>query len=60
MVVLKLYELSENQESISFQTKRELINLWLSTSRCYFKNNGFEVMDIKLLKLQSCKLKKHR
>ena len=49
MVVLKLYELSVNQESISFQTKRELIDLWLSTTRSYFKSNGFEVTDIKLL-----------
>ena len=49
MVVLKLYELSVNQESISFQTKSELINLWLSTTRFYLQNNGFEVTGIKLL-----------
>ena len=54
MVVLKLYDLSVNQESTSFQTKRELINLWLSTTRSYFKNNGFEVTDIKLLNKGTC------
>ena len=54
MVVLKLYELSVNQELISFQTKGELINLWLSTARSYFKNNGFEVIDIKLSNKDTC------
>ena len=54
MVVLKLYELSVNQELISFQTKRELINLWLPNARSYFKNNGFEVTDIKLLNKDTC------
>ena len=54
MVVLRLYDLSVNQESTSFQTKRELINLWSSTTRTYFKNNGFEVTDIKLLNKDMC------
>ena len=51
---MKLYKLSVNQESISFQAKRELINLWLSTTKSYFKNNGFEVRDIKLLNKDTC------
>ena len=54
MVVLKLYELSVNQESILFQTKRELINLRVSTTRSYIKNNGFEITDIKLLNKDTC------
>ena len=54
MVVLRLYDLSVNQESTSFQMKRELINLWSSTTRTYFKNNGFEVTDIKLLNKDTC------
>ena len=54
MVVLKLYKLSVNQESVSFQTKGELINLWLSTTRSYLKNNGCEVTDIMLLNKDTC------
>ena len=54
MVVLKLYELSVNQESISYQTKKELVNLWLSIARSYLKNNGFDVSDIRLLNNETC------
>ena len=49
-----MYELSVNQELIPFQTNRDLINLWLSTTRSYFKNNGFEVTYIKLLNKDTC------
>ena len=51
---LKDFELSVNQESVSFQTKKDLINTWLAISRSYFKNNGFEVTDIKLLNNDKC------
>ena len=51
---IKLYKLSVNQESI-FQTKRELTNLWLSTTKSYFKNNNFAVTDLKLLYKDTCK-----
>ena len=54
MVVLKLYKLSVNQESISFQKKGELINLWLSTTRSYLKNNSSEGTDIMSLNKDRC------
>ena len=34
---------------ISFQTNRELINVWLSTAKSYLKNIGFDFTGIKLL-----------
>ena len=50
-----------NQELISFQMKRDLINLWLSTRRSYFMNNGFEVTDIKFFNKDTCQqLKAHQ
>ena len=30
------------------------MNLWLSTTRSYFKNSGFEVTEIKLLNKDTC------
>ena len=54
MVILKLDELPVNQESISFQTKRNLVNLWISATRSYLKNNGFEDIDIKLFNNDKC------
>ena len=54
MVLLKLYELSVNQESILYQTKKESLNLWLSITRSYLKNNGFDISDIKLLNNETC------
>ena len=49
MVLLKTHELAVNKESISFQTDRKLVDAWLSITKSYFKNNGFDVTDIKLI-----------
>ena len=49
MVLLKVHKLAVNKESISFQTDRKLVDLWLSITKSYFKNNGFDVTDIKLI-----------
>ena len=44
MVVSKEFELSVNIESVSFQSKVEHIDLWLTITKSYFKNNkNFEV-----------------
>ena len=55
MVLLKIHELAVNKESISFQIDKKLIDLWLSITRLYFKNNGFDVTDIKLINKDTCK-----
>ena len=55
MVLLKVHELAVNKESISFQTDRKLVELWLSITRSYFKNNGFGVIDAKLISKDTCK-----
>ena len=55
MVLLKVHELALNKESISFQTDRKLVDFWLSITRSYFKNNGFDVTDIKLIKKDTSK-----
>ena len=47
MVLLKTHKLAVNKESIFFQTDRKLVDLWLSVTKSYFKNNGFDVTDIK-------------
>ena len=49
MVLLKAHEPAVNKESTSFQTDRKLVDLWLSITKSYFKNNGFDVTDIKLI-----------
>lgn len=54
MVQLKDFELSVNQESVSFQTKKELIDIWLAITRSYFKNNGFDVTDLILVNNDKC------
>ena len=55
MVLLKAHELAVNKESIFFQTIKKLVDLWLSITRSYFKNNGFDVTDIKLINKDTCK-----
>ena len=50
MVVLKVFELSVNIESISFQTKVQHVHLWLAITKPYFKNDNFEVYAEKKLK----------
>ena len=55
MVLLKVHELAVNKESISFQTDRKLVDLWLPITRSYFQNNGFDVIDIKLINKDTCK-----
>ena len=54
MVLLKVHKLAVNKESISFQTDRKLVDLWLSITKWYFKNNGFYVTDIKLINKDTC------
>ena len=54
LVLLMLYKLSVNQESILFHSKREITNSWLSTERYYLKKIIFEVTDIKLLNKDIC------
>ena len=49
IILLKVHELAVNKESISFQTDRRLVDLWLSITRMYFKNNRFDVTDTKLV-----------
>ena len=55
MVLLKVHKLAVNKESISFQTDIILVDLWLSITRMYFKNNKFYVTDIKLINENKCK-----
>ena len=55
MILLKVHELAVNKESISFQTDMKLADLCLSNTRSYFKNNGFDVTDIKLINKDTCK-----
>ena len=55
MVLLKVHELAVNKKSISFQTDRKLVDLWLPITRSCFKNNGFDVTDIKLINNNTCK-----
>ena len=55
MVLLKVHKLAVNKELISFQADRKLVDLWLSITRSYFKNNGFDVTDIKLINKDTCK-----
>ena len=42
MVALKVFEISVNIESISFQTNVEHVGLWLAIAKTYFKKNNFE------------------
>ena len=49
IIPLKVHELTVNKESISFQTDMRLVDLWLSITRMYFKNNRFDVTDTKLV-----------
>ena len=49
MVLLKAHELTVNKESMFFQTDRKFVDLWLSITKSYFKNNGFDVTDVKLI-----------
>ena len=55
MVLLKVHEIAVNKELISFQTDRKLVYLWLSITRSYYKNNGFDVTDMKLINKDTCK-----
>ena len=55
MVLLKIHKLAVNKKSISFQIDKKLVDLWLSITRSYFKNNGFDVTDIKLINKDTCK-----
>ena len=55
VILLKAQELGVNKESISFQADRRLVDIWLSITRMYFKNNGFDVTDIKLVNKDKCK-----
>ena len=32
----------------------KIVSLWLSTTRCYFRNNGFDVTDMKLVNEDIC------
>ena len=50
MVTLKVSELSVNQESISFQIKKNVVNIWSAITRLYFKDNIFKVTDVSLTK----------
>ena len=55
MVLPKVHKLAVNKESISFQTDRKFVDLWLPITRSYFKNSGFDVTDIKLINKDTCK-----
>ena len=41
-VALKEFELSVNNQPISFQTKTEHVDFWLAIFKSYFKNNNFK------------------
>ena len=45
MVVLKVFELSVNIKSISFQTKVKHVDLWLAIGKSYFRKDNFEFMQ---------------
>ena len=54
MVLLKVHKLAVNKRLISFQTDQKIVDLWLSAAISYFKNNRFDVTDIKLFNKDTC------
>ena len=45
MVILKLLELSLEQESTFFQIKKGLANIWMKAATLFFKNTGLKMID---------------
>ena len=56
MVLLKNHELARCKQGIDILSNRQEISyLWPSVTRSYFKNDGFDVTNIKLINKDTCK-----
>ena len=53
--MLKENELKVNQESISMQTRKDLVNAWYDIAKSYFHQAGFEIFDEKYVNNNTCK-----
>ena len=54
MVALKDYQLSVNVESISFQIKKENVEMWYNLTRNYFENQNFTVFEERKVNRDLC------
>ena len=54
MVALKDYQLSVNVESISFQIKKENVEMWYNLTRNYFENQNFTIFQERKLNRDLC------
>lgn len=54
-MTLKINEISVNLESLSIQTKKNLVDDWYKKSKEYFKVLGFKICDEKYINKQTCK-----
>ena len=56
MVLLKNHELARCKQGIDILSNRQEISYpWPSVTRSYFKNDGFDVTNIKLINKDTCK-----
>ena len=53
--MLKENELKVNQESISMQTRKDLVNAWYDIAKSYFHQAGFDIYDEKYVNKNTCK-----
>ena len=54
MVILKDFELSVNQSTISLKSKKDQVTLWYEATKLYFEQNGFEIIDERKLNNDKC------
>ena len=54
MVALKDYQLSVNVESISFQIKKENVEMWYNLTRNYFENQNFTIFEERKVNRDLC------
>ena len=54
MVALKDYQLSVNVESISFQIKKENVEMWYNLTRNYFENQNFTIFQERKVNRDLC------
>ena len=54
MVALKDYQFSVNVESISFQIKKENVEMWYNLTRNYFENQNFTIFQERKVNRDLC------
>ena len=54
MVALKDYKLSVNVECISFQIKKENVEMWYNLTRNYFENQNFTIFQERKVNRDLC------